>query len=158
MSVSVSVKGFYLRVFDLKIVLFSVSMRVGVTVKIHELRVPEITKMGNAVILDCDYSLEDSLDEGLVVKWFFNQQPIPVYQWIPAKRPQAVGILKNKLNLEYRASQDKNTMHRALHILKCGVELSGDWSCLVSTFKNEDKMTKKMTVFGEKVRIYWPIR
>lgn len=133
-------------------------MKVGLTVKIQELKVPEITKQGNAVILDCDYILEDPLDEGLVVKWFFNEQPIPVYQWIPAKRPQGLGILKNKLNLDYKASQDKNTMHRALHILKSDVELSGEWSCVVSTFKNEDKMSKKMTVFGENVRIFRTVR
>lgn len=128
-------------------------MRVGTTVKIHELKVPEITKQGNSVILDCDYSLEDSMDHsGLVVKWFFNDQLDPVYQWIPgSKRPQSLGILKNKLNLDYKASSDEKKMHRALQILKPGVELSGEYTCVVSTFTHEDKQTKKMVVFGENV-------
>lgn len=135
-------------------------MRVGVTVKIQELKVPEVAKQGNAVILDCDYSLEDSLDQsGLVVKWFFNDQPIPVYQWIPGsqKGPIGLGVLKDKLNLNYKASTDEKTMHRALHIPKPSVDLSGEYTCVVSTFRTEDKQTKRMVVFGENVRKTKPL-
>lgn len=126
-----------------------VAMPVGMSVKINELRVPEVIRHGTAALLDCDYTLEDSVDHtGLVVKWFFNDQSRPVYQWIPgAKKPQGLGVLKNKLNLEYRASSDERTMHRALHILHPSAELSGEYTCVVSTFVNEDKQTKRMLVF-----------
>lgn len=128
-----------------------VAMPAGMSVKINELRVPEVIRHGTAALLDCDYTLEDSVDHtGLVVKWFFNDQSRPVYQWIPgAKKPQGLGVLKNKLNLEYRASSDERTMHRALHILHPSAELSGEYTCVVSTFVNEDKQTKRMLVFGE---------
>lgn len=52
---------------------------------------PEVAQLGNPVVLDCDYTLEESLEEGLVVKWFFNEKPTPIYQWIPNKRPQELG-------------------------------------------------------------------
>lgn len=62
-----------------------------VGVRINRLQVPEVTQLGDPVVLDCDYTLEESLDEGLVVKWFFNEKPTPIYQWIPNKKPQELG-------------------------------------------------------------------
>lgn len=59
--------------------------------KITKLEVPEVIQLGNPVVLDCDYTLEDTADEGLVVKWYFNQQQTPIYQWIPSRRPQDFG-------------------------------------------------------------------
>lgn len=52
---------------------------------------PEVAQLGDPVVLDCDYTLEESLVEGLVVKWFFNEKPLPIYQWIPNKKPQELG-------------------------------------------------------------------
>lgn len=65
------------------------------------------------------------------------------------KPPQVSGILKDRLNLKYKASVDANTIHRALHILKAGPDLSGDYTCQVSTMESEDTMTKSMLVFGK---------
>jgi hypothetical protein len=43
-------------------------------------------------VLDCEYTLAPEEEgAGLVVKWFFNSQPAPVYQWIPGKKPQVKG-------------------------------------------------------------------
>jgi hypothetical protein len=53
--------------------------------------VPQLVKNGSgrSLILDCEYTLSpDEEAAGLVVKWFFNSQPAPVYQWIPGKKPQ----------------------------------------------------------------------
>lgn len=121
----------------------------GDMVKIKELRVPEVTRHGSAVVLDCDYTLNESADNsGLVIKWFLNNQTRPVYQWIPGtKKPQGLGVLRDKLNLEYKASDDERTMHRALHIPETGAELTGEYTCVVSTFSEEDRMSKKMIVF-----------
>lgn len=58
-------------------------------------------------------------------------------------------MLRDKLNLEYKASDDERTMHRALHIPETGAELTGEYTCVVSTFSEEDRMSKKMIVFGE---------
>lgn len=46
---------------------------------------PEVIKHGAPVVLDCDFSLEDT-DQDLVVKWFFNRNNRTlVYQWIPGE-------------------------------------------------------------------------
>jgi hypothetical protein len=127
-----------------------------VGIQIKDLRVPPAVRnnSGLATLLDCEYTLKpdeiasDSYS-GLVVKWYFNNSPSPVYQWIPGQKPQDLGILKGKLDVTHRASNNGATMHRALYILNPTTELSGEYKCLVSTFSDEDFMTKKMVVFGK---------
>lgn len=61
------------------------------------MRVPEVIQYGtrDRVTLDCDYVTSNVT--GLVVKWFFENKSQPVYQWIPPQKPQALGLLKNKV-------------------------------------------------------------
>ncbi|XP_023703368.1 uncharacterized protein LOC111862315, partial [Cryptotermes secundus] len=108
----------------------------------------------NNVVLDCDYALNDddyATNEknpgALVVKWFFNNDPAPVYQWIHSKKPQGLGVLNGKLNLEYRISDDNATMYRALQIINPTTELSGEYKCTVSTFDDERSQTRKMIIY-----------
>ena len=56
------------------------------------------------------------------------------------------GILKGRLDLEYTTS---NGTQSALHIIQPGPDLSGDYTCVVSTFTSEDRKTKRMLVFGK---------
>lgn len=122
------------------------------SVKIKDLKVPDIVKNGTEtpVVLDCDYSLEDTKSkDGLVVKWFFNSHPAPVYQWIPSQKPQDLGVLKGKLNLSHRASDDETKEYSSLEIINPTTELSGEYSCLVSTFSGEDSKSKKMVIYGK---------
>lgn len=121
---------------------------------ITELRVPPHVKNGTdkPVVLDCLYTLrpdEQGDDTGLVVKWFFNKSQKPVYQWIHHQKPQALGAFKDRLWLDYRASDDNMTAYRALYIINPTVELSGEYKCIVSTNLDEDFSVKKMIVFGE---------
>ncbi|XP_054285023.1 uncharacterized protein LOC129001667 [Macrosteles quadrilineatus] len=128
-------------------------------VQITQLFVPEEVRNGTseAAILDCEYTLTPSdlaTTSGLVVKWFFNNGPAPVYQWIPGQRPQDLGILKGRLRLDYRASSHESTMHRALYILTPTTELSGEYKCSVSTFEDEDFMVGKMIVIAPEKHLY----
>lgn len=59
------------------------------------------------------------------------------------------GLFKGRLNLNYTVNENKNSKHRALHILAADPSMSGDYTCSVSTFKSEDKQTKRMIVLGE---------
>ncbi|XP_059056493.1 uncharacterized protein LOC131850311 [Achroia grisella] len=117
-------------------------------VKIVKLVVPEIIQYGvqDSVILDCDYTYGNNTS-GLVVKWFFENKNQPVYQWIATKKPQEMGILRGRVDLTYRASSDPLKMHRAIRIIKPDTEISGDYTCVVSTFLEEDSRTKQMIVF-----------
>ncbi|XP_039287980.1 uncharacterized protein LOC111051075 [Nilaparvata lugens] len=126
-------------------------------VQITALRVPASVRNGSAsVLLDCEYSLrpdETQADSGLVVKWFFNATPAPVYQWIRGNRPQELGVLRGRLKLDHKASRHPATMHRALYILNPTTDLSGEYKCVVSTFDDEDFMIKTMTVFVPERRL-----
>ncbi|XP_052129161.1 butyrophilin subfamily 1 member A1-like isoform X2 [Frankliniella occidentalis] len=120
--------------------------------RIGQLHVPSPIRNGSVkdVILDCDYSLDPGeKSEGLVVKWFLNQEtnPLPVYQWIANKIPQDLGVLRNRVDLMYHATDQPSTRHRALRILNPTIELSGEYRCEVSSFYGEDSKTKKMIIY-----------
>lgn len=111
--------------------------------------------------LDCDYALNDDdyattekNPGALVVKWFFNNDPAPVYQWIHSKKPQGLGVLNGKLNLEHRISDDNATMYRALQIINPTTELSGEYKCTVSTFNDERSQTRKMIIYGKSAALW----
>lgn len=119
------------------------------SVSITSIKVPPAVENGSApVVLDCEYSLGAAEKQGLVVQWFLKDHPVPVYQWIPGKRPQDNGPLKGRLNLEYRASEDPYHRHRALEIVRPSTELGGEYRCKVATFDNEDTAQANMVVFG----------
>ncbi|CAG4985324.1 unnamed protein product [Parnassius apollo] len=117
------------------------------SVRIVHIRVPEVIQYGtrDAVTLDLDYVTK--YVTGLVVKWFYMDRSQPVYQWIPPQKPQALGLLRNKLDLSYKISHNPYTQHRALRILQPGTELTGNYTCVVSTFLDEDQKTRPMTIF-----------
>lgn len=119
-------------------------------VKIVKIVVPEIIQYGvqDTVILDCDYVYGNNTS-GMMVKWFFKNKTRPVYQWIVSQKPQDMGILRGRVDLLYRASSDPLTMHRAMRIVKPNTDISGEYTCVVSTFMEEDQRTKQMIVFGK---------
>ncbi|XP_046401583.1 uncharacterized protein LOC124167646 [Ischnura elegans] len=89
----------------------------GGGVKITSLRVPTVVRNGSesGATLDCEFWVSRDSEAGLVVKWFLNNGPAPVYQWIPGNGksdggksgasggngggPQGLGPLKGKLDL-----------------------------------------------------------
>jgi len=97
------------------------------------------------VLLDCDFSINISEREGMILKWYLNGKTI--YQWIPPRRPQGLGALRGKINLDYDASPDPWQRHRGLYIYSPSIEMSGDYTCKISTLENEVYKTKRMTVY-----------
>ncbi|KAL4705443.1 hypothetical protein ACJJTC_009077 [Scirpophaga incertulas] len=135
-----------------KFMAISILLQCVQSVRIINMRVPEVLQYGtmNSVTLDCDYITKNVT--GLVVKWFYMDKSQPVYQWIPPQKPQALGLLKNKLDLNYKVSQNPYTQHRALHILSPSPDLTGNYTCVVSTFLAEDQKTRPMTIFDPEKR------
>jgi hypothetical protein len=119
-------------------------------VKITSLCVPATIENGSvpAVILDCEYTYSEEEETGLVVKWYLDGQPVPVYQWIPPQKPQALGALSERVNLEHVASDHSHHVHRALAIKRPTTDLSGVYRCSVSSLLDEDSMEQRMIVFG----------
>ncbi|KAL7645130.1 UNVERIFIED_CONTAM: hypothetical protein RMT77_003508 [Armadillidium vulgare] len=115
---------------------------------IERLLVPSIIEANvTDVILDCDYTLEEwDKNRGFVLAWYLNRVNL-VYQWIPPREPQVVGILKDKIDLSFTSSDDPYERHRALKVLRPDPGLSGTYSCRVSTFEEEDSDSASLLVW-----------
>ena len=70
------------------IILYSLLFPGTWSVKMHGLIVPpEIRNDSRSfVVLDCQYSLNHTEKDGMILKWYLNG--ITIYQWIPPARPQ----------------------------------------------------------------------
>ncbi|KAM3964254.1 uncharacterized protein ACR2FA_001741, partial [Aphomia sociella] len=128
-----------------------------IAVNITSIQVPSLVETGTEfVILDCEYSTGAvSPGPGLVMKWFFNGSAGLVYQWIPPMRPQVIGLLKGKVDMSFRISDEPLQAYRALKILRPTTDLSGNYTCVVSTFMEEDRRTKSMLVYSPGKSFYF---
>lgn len=100
------------------------------------------------VVLDCDFTSGDhTVTE---IKWFLDGDK-QIYQWLPKTNvpAQALGKLKDHIDLSYRATNNKDTMYRALHITDLTPEFSGNYTCKVSGPESEDEVTKSMIIYGK---------
>lgn len=133
--------------------LFSLLPAATHSLEIVEIKGPSYVVNGSKsqLVLDCQYELTDNDKEGMVVKWYYNRQPFPVYQWIPNNVPQDLGILKGRLNLNYQVSTDVYSKHRALAILNPTTELTGEYTCWISSFSSEDFERKQLIVYAPAV-------
>ncbi|CAB3361601.1 Hypothetical predicted protein [Cloeon dipterum] len=128
---------------------------VSLCVKITQLKVPRIVQNGTDATLDCEFQVEphESRHLELVIKWFFEGHPEPVYQWIPAHgRPQDLGPLKGRLDLGYGTKNERSSA--GMRIVGATTELTGDYKCSISTYDGEDFMVKRMIVFAPESSMY----
>merc|ERR1711936_854892 len=105
-----------------------------------EVSSPTSHPAGEDLILDCDYSYLESESDQLVVTWYYNNSPIPIYQWVPGLNigPQVINpMFKYNLDLTYQADSDDLKKHRALYITKPDQTFTGNYKCRVSTFLEE---------------------
>ncbi|XP_076386219.1 uncharacterized protein LOC100880577 isoform X3 [Megachile rotundata] len=115
---------------------------------IKEVNVPATVKVDtDYVILDCDYDLQNTPAKGLVVKWFFNTNEV-AYQWIQGRVPLAGDITRHYVDLTYKASDDPYTEYRAMKLNKPGIDLTGEYTCVISTFADEMSASAPMIVYS----------
>ena len=122
-------------------------------VEIKEMVVPAVVEVGSEnVVLDCNYNFEQAEAEQLEVKWYFNEDPAPFFQWIAGvedSQPQLIGSLfEDKIDLTFLASSDKHTRHRALLLQKPTIEMAGTYHCKVSTLTSEAVAEANMLVYS----------
>ncbi|KOX68272.1 hypothetical protein WN51_07624 [Melipona quadrifasciata] len=116
---------------------------------IKNVNVPATVKAGDTdyVILDCDYDLENTPSKGLVVKWFFNTNEV-AYQWIYGREPLAGDTTRKYIDLKYKASDDPYTKYRAMKLNKPGIDLTGEYTCVIFTFADEQSANAPMVVYS----------
>ena len=66
-------------------------------------------------------------------------------------------MMKGRINLDYEHSPDPYDRHRALYLYLPTTEMTGDYTCKVSTLQNDVTGTKRMTVFGMYLWNYFSI-
>ena len=120
--------------------------------KIRELSVPPMVELGSEnILLDCDFDYNDTERIQLDIKWYFEDEPSPFYQWVPEQmaRPQIIGEkFRQHIDLDHvTVHTDSHKKHRALLLKRPTTELSGSYTCKVSTFVSEDVRRKKMIVY-----------
>jgi len=122
---------------------------------VHSLSVAEVSapsqhRAGEPLTLNCDYSYEESESSQLVLTWYFNESPIPIYQWVPSldMGPQVIHeMFKDNLDLTHEADQDKFKKHSALRISNPDQRFAGNYKCRVSTFTKEVTHSKDVSIF-----------
>ncbi|UYV71055.1 hypothetical protein LAZ67_8001558 [Cordylochernes scorpioides] len=119
-------------------------------VEIRRITVPRWVENGtkDSVILDCEYVYNEN-DLRLVVKWFFENNTEPIYQWIPELNTKHThGLFKERVDLNYSVNPvDAYSQFRALKIQPVSKELSGKYTCLVTSLAGQDSRSQHMTVF-----------
>lgn len=122
-------------------------------VRIRDLIVPKIFELGTEdhILLDCDFEYEPSEKYQLDIKWYFNNEPSPFIQWVPGQmsRPQLIDERwRGHVNLNHSVHADAFMRHRALLLTNPTLDLSGIYTCKVSTFLDEDIRQKKLTIYA----------
>ncbi|KAG6798900.1 hypothetical protein HZU73_05703 [Apis mellifera caucasica] len=112
--------------------------------KIYTLDVPLVVRNGTGPIdLSCIYNIKEK-ENGLVIKWYHNIDQI--YQWIPPMPPQDTGVINGFT--EYSEQSLKYFNSRSIiHLKMAIVEMSGQYTCTISTFQEEDMKRTKMIVY-----------
>lgn len=123
-------------------------------VEILSMAVPAAVEAGGEdIILDCDFDYTEEEKSQLDIKWYFNNEPEPIYQWIPShpeqKGPQLISeFFRGHLNLEFEVNEDSFKKHRALHIRNPLPQFSGTYMCKVSSFVDEDFDQKDLLIYA----------
>lgn len=153
-------KDFFLPILEylpsLNIISYSSIFSVCYGIKVRNLTVPQSyvldrnTVAGQKPItLDCEYET-DGNDTGVVLKWFFNNNPI--YQWIPGSNPIPLQRFKPHLSTTFAVNHPKQ-MYRALHISNPTWNMTGKYTCSLQSFQSSDRETAQMIVIGKLLEV-----
>ncbi|XP_012250660.2 uncharacterized protein LOC105682972 [Athalia rosae] len=121
-------------------------------ININVVSIPKIVRDGTEepIVLDCDYEMGKSSNTGLTIKWYIGQDLL--YQWIQGTPPKASEEFLNHVDASYRASDDPDTMYRAVKLVRPGPDLSGEYRCVVFTHDDEDEARGRMLVYSPEHR------
>ncbi|XP_063707872.1 uncharacterized protein LOC134836610, partial [Culicoides brevitarsis] len=115
------------------------------SVKITNLKAPDVVVINEnnqePIVLDCEYEIGPN-EKGFVLKWLLDGSPI--YQWIPSRAPFALRSFKDRVNVSYEASTERNYKHRALAITRPLWNFTGEYLCNVQTYESNDKRSRKI--------------
>ncbi|XP_015608203.1 uncharacterized protein LOC107274006 [Cephus cinctus] len=120
--------------------------------------IPHLVKAGTdqPIVLDCNYVINSSMNTELVIKWYVNQDVI--YQWIRGNKPTGSDEFHKYIDPSYKASENPDTMYRAVKLVKPGHDLTGKVRCLISTQYEEAEASGWMLVYSPETDFRWEVR
>ena len=123
------------------------------SVKIHELRIPAAVEVGSEnVVLDCNYDYNITEEIGLEIKWYFNNEPAPFFQWIAGLADSVPQLIDNrfqgKIDLNYTGGSSNYTRYRALLLHSPSLDMAGTYTCKVSSLESEAVEQADMLVYA----------
>ena len=126
---------------------------ISVAVDIIKIDIPAAVEVGSEnIVLDCPFTYTEKEADNLEVKWYFNESPAPFFQWIAGiedSPPMLIGnLFEDKLDLSYSASPDSQQRYRALLLHQPILEMSGTYSCKVSSLTSEDMAEANMLIYS----------
>ena len=81
-------------------------LKSSMAVKITEVNIPSIDEVGSEnIILNCNYHFVDEEAHQLEIKWYFNKDHSPFFQWIaglPGSKPQLIGSIEMAGTYHYK--------------------------------------------------------
>ncbi|XP_019868877.2 uncharacterized protein LOC109597582 isoform X2 [Aethina tumida] len=116
---------------------------------IKEIKGPNSIENGaeDVAILDCDFEASNN-ENNIVLKWFYNGDLEQIFQWIPPRPTVSrIGKFKDNIDAHYNVTNDKNTMYRALKLDNIQPNMSGNYTCKVSSDQSEVQMTKQLIIY-----------
>lgn len=125
----------------------------GAAVTIQSVEVPRYVKFGSEFVnFSCEF-VHGPLDEQLIIKWFHSDDRSPVLQWIPGiDSLDTSGILAGKVSIPEAKQLSKDftnslTSRSAFRVRRPGLELTGNYTCYVTSLANTDQRDEPLTVF-----------
>ncbi|XP_076330229.1 uncharacterized protein LOC143235867 [Tachypleus tridentatus] len=132
-------------------VLVFLRVTISLGLEITGVSIPQELENGTkeSVVLDCEYNYANE-DRNIVVKWFLNDDPEPIYQWITELNLRQPSYrLQGRINMSYTVTPSTNlTRYRALNILRPTTDLSGKYTCNVASLAGEDSEERQMTIYA----------
>lgn len=131
--------------YGLGVIFFIIILQVCNSVKITSLSTPDTVVIDDQnqepIVLDCVYDISPN-EKGFVLKWLLDGSPI--YQWIPGRAPFALKSFKDRVDVSYEASPERNHKHRSLVITRPLSNFTGEYLCNVQTYESNDKQSKRI--------------
>lgn len=87
----------------------------------------------------------------LPFRWFYNNTPEPIYQWIPERNIRHISDFLKAASFDesYEANpNDPYSKYRAIRIKNPSPSLSGKFLCDISSLASQDKREALVFIYG----------
>jgi hypothetical protein len=106
-------------------------------------------ELAKPILFECDYDYQPDEDARLTVKWFKDKEAEPIYQWLPELNVRHFADWIRPLVDQTFVSDPHDPLKRfrSLLIRRLSMNLTGQYTCLVSSLASQDSRTGSLVVY-----------